>query len=163
MIIVNLVTIYSLKPNTILSSHKLMQIMAANKLYVHSYNKDAKQILQNVFQFCRKEKQEGLLVPLDRVADRTATMTGVSRATVYRVSRQQSETAPTTDTRLQERVARVHLDDFDQGVVRRTINNMYSLKKTLPTLKNIHLELKVTHNLNTACLNTIIFVCTCTY
>ena len=33
-------------------------------------------------------------------------------------------------------------DDFDQGVVRRTIASMYSLKKVLSTLDNIRIELK---------------------
>ena len=38
--------------------------------------------------------------------------------------------------------SKVSLDDFDQGVVRRTIASMYSLKKVLPTLDNIRTELK---------------------
>ena len=37
---------------------------------------------------------------------------------------------------------KVSLDDFDQGVVRRTIASMYSLKKVLPTIDNIRTELK---------------------
>ena len=36
----------------------------------------------------------------------------------------------------------VSLDDFDQGVVRRTIASMYSFEKGLPTLDNIRRELK---------------------
>ena len=36
----------------------------------------------------------------------------------------------------------VSLDDFDKGVVRRTIASMDSLKKVLPTLDNIRTELK---------------------
>ena len=38
--------------------------------------------------------------------------------------------------------SKVSLDDFDQGVVRRAIASMYSLKKVLPTLDNIRTELK---------------------
>ena len=38
--------------------------------------------------------------------------------------------------------SKVSLDDIDQGVVRRTIASMYSLKKVLPTLDNIRTELK---------------------
>ena len=34
------------------------------------------------------------------------------------------------------------LDDFDKGVVQRTIASMYSLKKVLPTLDNNRTELK---------------------
>ena len=36
----------------------------------------------------------------------------------------------------------VSLDDFDQGVVRRSIASMYSLKKVLSTLDNIRTKLK---------------------
>ena len=38
--------------------------------------------------------------------------------------------------------SKVSLDDFDHGVVRWTIASMYSLKKVLPTLDNIRIELK---------------------
>ena len=38
--------------------------------------------------------------------------------------------------------SKVSLDDFDKGVVWRTIASMYSLKKVLPTLDNIRTELK---------------------
>ena len=38
--------------------------------------------------------------------------------------------------------SKVSVDDFDQGVVRRTIASMYSLKKVLSTLDNIRTELK---------------------
>ena len=34
------------------------------------------------------------------------------------------------------------LDDFDKGVVRKTIACIYSLKKVLPTLDNVRTELK---------------------
>ena len=37
---------------------------------------------------------------------------------------------------------KVALNDFDQGVVRRTIASMYSLKKALQALDNIRTELK---------------------
>ena len=38
--------------------------------------------------------------------------------------------------------SKVSLDDFDKGVVRRTIASLYSLKKVLPTLDDIRTELK---------------------
>ena len=38
--------------------------------------------------------------------------------------------------------SKVLLDDFDKGVVRRTIASLYSLKKVLPTLDNIRTVLK---------------------
>ena len=39
------------------------------------------------------------------------------------------------------KLSKVPLNDFDQGVVRRTIASMYSLKKVLPTLDNIRTEI----------------------
>ena len=38
--------------------------------------------------------------------------------------------------------SKVSLNDFDPGAVRRTIASMYSLKKVLPTLDDIRIELK---------------------
>ena len=40
--------------------------------------------------------------------------------------------------------SKVTLDDFDQGVVRRTIASMYSLKKVLSTLDNIRTSIGYT-------------------
>ena len=80
---------------------------------------------------------------LNRVWDRTAALTGVSRSTAQKIveekkaqDEQQQPKQPPSST------SKVSLDDFDQGVVRRTIANMYSLKKVLPTLDNIRTELK---------------------
>ena len=60
---------------------------------------------------------------LNRVWDRTAALTDVSRSTAQKI--------------VEEKKA---LDDFDQGVVRRTVASMYSLKKFLPTLDSIRTE-----------------------
>ena len=75
--------------------------------------------------------------------DRTAALTGVSRSTPQKImdekkaqDEQKQPKQPPSST------SKVPLDDFDQGVVRRTIASMYSLKKILPTLDNIRTELK---------------------
>ena len=81
---------------------------------------------------------------LNHVWDRTAALTDVSRSTAQKIveekkkaqDEQQQPKQPPSST------SKESLDDFDQGVVRRTIANMYSLKKVLPTLDNIRTELK---------------------
>ena len=63
--------------------------------------------------------------------------TGVSRSSAQKIveekkkaqDEQQQPKQPPSST------LKVSLDDFDQGVVRRTIAAMYSLKKVLPTLE----------------------------
>ena len=67
---------------------------------------------------------------LNRVWDRTAALTGVSRSTAQKIveenkkanDEQQQPKQPPSST------SEVSLDDFDQGVVRRSIASMYSLK-----------------------------------
>ena len=80
---------------------------------------------------------------LNRVWDRTAALTGVSRSTAQKIleknkaqGEQQQLKHPPPST------LKVSLDDFDKGVVRRAIASMYSLKKVVPTLDNIRTELK---------------------
>ena len=76
---------------------------------------------------------------LNRVWDRAAALTGVSRSTAQKIveekkkaqDEQQQPKQPPSST------SKVSLDDFDKCVFRRTIVSMYSLKKVLPTLDNI--------------------------
>ena len=91
-----------------------------------------------------EEKKSGMKLSLNHVWDRTAALTGVSRSTTQKIveekkahDEQQQPKQPPSST------PKVSLDDFDQGVVRRTIASMYSLKKVLPTLDNIRTELKL--------------------
>ena len=72
---------------------------------------------------------------LNRIWDRTAALTGVSRSTAQKIV----EEKKTQDEQQQPKqppscTSKVSLDDFDQGVVRRAIASMYSLKRVLPTL-----------------------------
>ena len=91
-----------------------------------------------------EEKKSGMKLSLNRVWDRTAALTGVSRSTAQKSvenkkkaqDEQQQPKQPPSST------SKVSLDDFDQSVVRKTIASMYSLKKVLPTLDNVRTELK---------------------
>ena len=110
---------------------------------VWRYSDDARAIIEKVHTFCMEEKKSGRKLSLNRVWDRSAAITGVSRFTTQKVveekkaqDEQQQPKQPPSST------SKVSLDDFDQGVVRRTIDSMYSLKMVLPTLDNIRTEFK---------------------
>ena len=83
-----------------------------------------------------EQKKSGMKLSLNRVWDRTAALTGVSRSTAQKIVDTGRTAQPASST------SNVSLDDFDQGVVRRTIASMYSLKKVQPTLDNVRIELK---------------------
>ena len=92
-----------------------------------------------------EEKKSEMKLSQNRVWDRTAALTGVSRSTSQKIvemkkkaqDEQQQPKQPPSST------SKMLLDDFDQGDVRRTIASMYSLKKLLPTFHNIRTELKL--------------------
>ena len=107
--------------------------------FVWRYSDDAGANIENVYKFCMEEKKSGMKLSLNRVWVRTAALTGVSRSSAQKIveekkkaqDEQQQPKQPPSST------SNVSLDDFDQGVVRRTIASMYSLKKVLQTLDNI--------------------------
>ena len=111
---------------------------------VWRYSDDAGAIIENVYKFCMEEKKSGKKLSLNRVWDRTAALTGVSRSTAQKIveekkkahDEQQQPKEPPSST------SKVSLDYFDQGIVRRTIASMYTMKKVLPTLDNTRTELK---------------------
>ena len=108
------------------------------------YSDNAGVIIENVYKFCMEEKKSGKKLSLNRIWDRTAALTGVSRSTSQKIveekkkanDEQQQPKQPPSST------SKVSLDDFDQGAVRRTIASMYSLMKGLPTFDDIRTELK---------------------
>ena len=114
--------------------------------FVWRYSDDAGAIIENVYKFCMEEKESGMKLSMNRIWDRTAAPTGVIRSTAQKIveekkkahDEQQQPKQPPLST------SKVSLDDFDQGVVRRPIASIYSLKKVVPTLDNIRTELKQT-------------------
>ena len=97
---------------------------------VWRYSEDAGTIIENVDMFCMEEKKSGMNLSLNRVWDRTAALTGVSRSTAQKIvekkkkahdEQQQPKQSPSS-------TSKVSLDDSYQGVVWRTIAKMYCLK-----------------------------------
>ena len=111
---------------------------------VWRYSDDAGAIIENVYKFCMEEKKSGMKLSLNRVWGRTAAVTGVSRSTGQKIVEEKKKAQDELQQPKQppSPTSKVSLDDFDQGVVRRAIASMYSLKKVLPTLDNIRTELK---------------------
>ena len=81
-----------------------------------------------------EEKQSGLKMSLERALDQTAALTGVSRATAQRILSKKAE-LPSSLIDQAPTVSKVTLDDFDQGVARRTIAGMYAQKDASNTGK----------------------------
>ena len=114
-------------------NHALLYYVHVKRLHSVKwrYSDDTGAIIENVYKFCMEEKQSGMKLSLNRVWDRTAAVTGVSRSTSQKIvekkkkaqDEQQQPKQPPSST------SKVSLDDFDQGVVRRAIASMYSLKK----------------------------------
>ena len=94
---------------------------------VWRYSDDAGAIIENVYKFCMEEKKSGMKLSLNRVWDRTAAVTDVSRSTTQKIveeknakDEQQQPKQPPSST------SKESLYDFDQGVVRRAIASMDS-------------------------------------
>ena len=52
---------------------------------VWRYSDDAGAIIENVYKFCMEEKKSGMKLSLNRVWDRTAAVTDVSRSTAQNI------------------------------------------------------------------------------
>ena len=106
---------------------------------VWRYSDDARAIIENVYKFCMEEKKSGRKLSLNRVWDRTAALTGVSRSTAQKImeEKKKAHDEQQQPKQLRHLPSTVSVGDFDQGIVWRTIAKMYCLKKVLPTIDNI--------------------------
>ena len=53
--------------------------------HVWRYSDDAGAITETAYKFCMEEKKSGMKLSLNRVWDRTAALTGVSRSTAQKI------------------------------------------------------------------------------
>ena len=58
----------------------------------YRYSADAKEIIQNSHEFCKRDKEDGLKISLNQVKERTSTATGVSKSMIERVMRRDKAT-----------------------------------------------------------------------
>ena len=52
---------------------------------VWRYRDDARATVENVYKFCKEQKRSGMKLSLNRVWDRIAALTGVSRSTAQKM------------------------------------------------------------------------------
>ena len=58
----------------------------------YRYSADAKEIIQNTHDFCKREKEDELKISLNQVKERASTATGVSKSMIERVMRRDKAT-----------------------------------------------------------------------
>ena len=58
----------------------------------YRYSADAKEIIRNTHDFCKREKEDGLKISLNQVKERAPTATGLSKSTIERVMRRDKAT-----------------------------------------------------------------------
>ena len=79
-----------------------------------------------------EEKKSGKKLSLSRVWDRTAAFTSVSRSTTQKIVEEKKKKAQDEQQQPKEPMSstsKVSLDYVDQGIVRRTIASMYTLRR----------------------------------
>ena len=86
---------------------------------VWRYSDDARAIIENVYKFCMEEKKSGMKLSLNRVWDRTAALTGVSRSTAQKIVEEKKKAQEEQQQPKQppSSASKVSLDDFDQHVL----------------------------------------------
>ena len=58
----------------------------------YRYSADAKEIIQNTHDFCKREKEDGLKISMNQVKERASTATGVSKSMIEWVKRRDKAT-----------------------------------------------------------------------
>ena len=53
----------------------------------YRYSADAKEVIKNTHEFCKREKEDGLKISLNQVKERASAATGVSKSMIERVMR----------------------------------------------------------------------------
>ena len=96
-----------------------------------------------------------MLIPLDNVIERVIAATGVSKSTIQRISREsklieQGKMSKFTTPDKKRTVNKIvsNVDDFDRCVVRRTVHNMITIHKCVPTINNLIADLRNSINFN---------------
>ena len=101
----------------------------------------SQKIINKVISYCKSEAENG--VPsclISRPMERASEMTGVSVRTLYRIKKKAC--CPVNKKPRKKRKGKHDLDDFDKCVVRRTVANIYGIRKIFLSVENIRKELR---------------------
>ena len=58
----------------------------------YRYSANAKEIIRNTHDFCKREKEDGLKISLNQMKERASTANGLSKSTIERVMRRDKAT-----------------------------------------------------------------------
>ena len=58
----------------------------------YRYSEDAKEIIRNTHDFCKREKEDGLKISLNQVKEKASTATGLNKSTIERIMRRDNAT-----------------------------------------------------------------------
>ncbi|XP_050707116.1 uncharacterized protein LOC126992421 [Eriocheir sinensis] len=119
---------------------------ASPKIQLHS---QAKEIIYNVNQYFQKKENEGVIVEVSKATSRTAAATKVSLRTLSRICKEGRDNEESIELpkfkspKKRQRTTPIadFFDDFNKGVLRRTVLSFYE-RKDIPTLDKIHKEIK---------------------
>ena len=104
----------------------------------HFLSSKAKEIIFNVSEAFEKEQKTGAISFLDR----TAEVAGVSRSTVDSVRKEKRDAGMlSSPKKTVERGPYKPLDGYDMAAIRHKVMEFYTVRKQLPTLRNLHQEL----------------------
>jgi len=120
-----------------------------------------REIVYSVYKLMKSESEVGITIPLSKVQKRVPEATRVSRRTLCRVLKEGEnvETGVTmaflTPRKHSPKVCtKSVLDNFNEGVLRRTVHNLYLTEKQEPTLMAIHSKIVRIHWLRKRCILT---------
>lgn len=115
------------------------------------YNAQSREIILSVLRFFKSEADtEELKIPMKSFLKRAAAATGVNERTIQRLSKtpETKATSSSATASVIQRKNAVVIDDFDKCVIRRKLQEFYTLKKQLPTIKKLLEVLKRDINFN---------------
>ena len=103
-----------------------------------------KSLVLSLHEFFEKEKESGVLL-LDQPVERVVAATGLSRSTVYNITKEKRETGHVTSPKKRGRKehsgkVKEYTDNFLEGVIRRKIHRFYT-DKIYPTMFSLHAAL----------------------
>lgn len=116
------------------------------------YHSQAREIVANVYSFMKREAESGGPINLKKVQERVHEATGVPLRTVKRIMSEkkkvvaESTSFKTPKKKSSREKSKTDLDEFDLGVIRRTINEFHLVKGERPTIRSLLLVLRESIN-----------------
>ncbi|KAG8288067.1 hypothetical protein J6590_023437 [Homalodisca vitripennis] len=116
------------------------------------YHTQAREIVANVYEYMKNEKESGTAININNVLVRVKAATGVPLTTIKKIVSErkkviQDNTEFSTPKKNRNRIKpKTDLDNFDIGVIRRTINEFHRIHGERPTIKSLLSVLKSSIN-----------------